>query len=55
LIADGIPSAVIRVGVRQSEAGMDAHAWVEVAGEVVGDSVDHIREYVPLDDLSIVS
>jgi hypothetical protein len=55
LIADGIPGAVIRVGVRQSETGMDAHAWVELAGEVVGDSVAHVREYALLDDLSVVS
>ncbi|MGQ0641626.1 MAG: lasso peptide biosynthesis B2 protein [Gemmatimonadaceae bacterium] len=55
LIADGIAGAVIRVGVRQSEAGMEAHAWVELAGEVIGDSLSHVREYAPLDDLSVVS
>jgi hypothetical protein len=55
LVADGIPGAVIRVGVRQSEAGMDAHAWVELEGEVLGDSVAHVRTYAPLDDLSVVS
>ncbi len=51
----GIPGATIRVGVRQSEAGMDAHAWVELGGEVIGDSAAHVRRYAPLDDLSVVS
>ncbi|MGH7712326.1 MAG: lasso peptide biosynthesis B2 protein [Gemmatimonadaceae bacterium] len=55
LLADGIRGAVIRVGVKQSEAGMDAHAWVELHGEVIGDSVAHVRQYAPLDDLSVVS
>jgi hypothetical protein len=52
---DGIRGATIRVGVRQSEEGMDAHAWVELGGEVLGDSAAHVREYVPLDDLNVVS
>ncbi|MEW5919201.1 MAG: lasso peptide biosynthesis B2 protein [Gemmatimonadota bacterium] len=51
---DGIQGAIIRVGVRQSEEGMDAHAWVELSGEVIGDSATHVRQYAPLDDLSVV-
>jgi Transglutaminase-like superfamily len=55
LAADGIAGAIIRVGVKQSEAGMDAHAWVELGGDVIGDSVAHVRQYALLDDLSVVS
>jgi hypothetical protein len=51
---DGIQGAIIRVGVKQSEDGMDAHAWVELSGEVIGDSAAHVRQYAPLDDLSVV-
>jgi hypothetical protein len=51
---DGIQGAIIRVGVKQSEEGMDAHAWVELSGEVIGDSAAHVRQYAPLDDLSVV-
>ena len=55
LLADGIAGATIRVGVKQSEAGMDAHAWVELGDDVIGDTAAHVRQYAPLDDLSVVS
>ena len=54
LDADGIRGAIIRVGVKQSEEGMVAHAWVELDGDVIGDSVAHVREYSPLNELSVV-
>ncbi len=54
LVADGIRGAVIRVGVKQSEEGMMAHAWVELNGDVIGDSLAHVREYAPLTELSVV-
>lgn len=54
LAADGIRGAIIRVGVKQSEEGMLAHAWVELDGDVIGDSVAHVREYAPLNELSVV-
>jgi hypothetical protein len=54
LEADGIRGAVIRVGVKQSEEGMLAHAWVELDGDVIGDSVANVREYAPLNELSVV-
>lgn len=54
LEAAGIRGAVIRVGVKQSEEGMLAHAWVELDGDVIGDSVANVRGYVPLSELSVV-
>jgi len=54
LLADGIRGAVIRVGVKQSEEGMLAHAWIELDGDVIGDSVANVREYAPLNELSVV-
>ncbi len=55
LIADGIRGAVIRVGVKQSEDGMLAHAWVELDGAVLGDSPENVCQYTPLNDLSVVA
>lgn len=54
LVADGIRGAVIRVGVKQSEEGMLAHAWVELDGDVIGDTIANVREYAPLNELSVV-
>lgn len=54
LEAAGIRGAVIRVGVKQSEEGMLAHAWVELDGDVIGDSVANVRGYAPLSELSVV-
>lgn len=39
--------AELRIGVRQSDAGLEAHAWVEVQGNIVNDSEDVLTEYVP--------
>ena len=40
-------SAELRIGVRQSAQGFEAHAWVEVQGKVVNDAEDIVQEYVP--------
>ncbi|HJU72193.1 MAG TPA: lasso peptide biosynthesis B2 protein [Gemmatimonadaceae bacterium] len=53
LATDGIRGAVIRVGVKQSEEGMLAHAWVELDGDVIGDTPEHVRQYAPLNELSV--
>lgn len=50
---DGINGAEIRVGVKQSPEGMLAHAWVELGGQVIGDSPENVRQYSPLDELSV--
>jgi hypothetical protein len=55
LSADGIQGAIIRVGVKQAEEGMEAHAWVELEGDVIGDSLAHVREFAPLNELSVLS
>jgi len=55
LTADGIQGAIIRVGVKQANEGMEAHAWVELEGDVIGDSLAHVREFAPLNELSVLS
>ena len=51
---DGISGGVIRVGVRRSEGAMQAHAWVEYAGEVLGDHEDHVGTFAELPNLHVV-
>ena len=55
LSADGIQGAIIKVGVKQAETGMEAHAWVELEGDVIGDTLAHVREFAPLNELSVLS
>lgn len=55
LAADGIQGAIIKVGVKQAEEGMEAHAWVELEGDVIGDTLAHVREFAPLNELSVLS
>lgn len=42
---EGIRGAIVRIGVRPTDASLDAHAWVEFAGEIVGDSRAHVRGF----------
>ena len=39
--------AELRIGVRRSDKGFEAHAWVEVQGTVVNDAEDLVHNYVP--------
>jgi len=46
LLRKRIP-AELRIGVRQSEKGFEAHSWVEVQGTIVNDAEDLVQNYVP--------
>ena len=48
----GAGRAVVRVGVRHGGAELEAHAWIEVDGRVLGDSPRHVGDFVPLTDVS---
>ena len=37
--------AIVRIGVRPQDSALTAHAWVEFAGEIIGDSRAHVRGY----------
>lgn len=43
----GLPAAM-RIGVRRVEGALNAHAWVELGGEVVSDPPGSVESYVPL-------
>lgn len=48
LAADDLAGAIIRIGVRPKGTKLEAHAWVEYAGEIIGDSEDHVRQFAAL-------
>jgi hypothetical protein len=53
LNARGISGAVVRVGVRRKDGEFLAHAWVELAGETLGDADEHVESFVPLTNLDV--
>jgi hypothetical protein len=53
LETEGIPGAVVRVGVAKRSGRFVAHAWVEYAGEVIGDDEDTVERYASFDDLHV--
>ena len=42
----------LRIGVRRKEGGMEAHAWVEQDGHVIGDVLELVQRYFPLERLA---
>jgi len=49
----GIGGGMVRVGVRRRNGEFLAHAWVELAGETLGDADDHVGSFVPLTNLDL--
>lgn len=49
----GITGGLVRVGVRRRNGEFLAHAWVELAGETLGDADDHVGSFVPLTNLDV--
>ena len=55
LAARGIDGAIVKVGVRRTNGEFLAHAWVELAGETLGDADEHVGSFVPLTNLDVRS
>ena len=53
LEARGIADSTIRIGVRWADGEFVAHAWVERAGVILGDSVENTASFVPLTDVQL--
>ena len=53
LKAAGIAGAQVRVGVRLTDGRFRAHAWVEYAGEVVGDDPATVARFIPMPDIRV--
>jgi hypothetical protein len=48
-----ISGALVRVGIRRKNGEFSAHAWVELAGETLGDADDHVGSFVPMTNLDV--
>jgi hypothetical protein len=53
LADEGLPGAEVKVGVARRNGKFTAHAWVEYAGEVVGDDEGTVDRYASFDDLTV--
>lgn len=49
----GIQGAQVRVGVQLSHGRFRAHAWVEYAGQVVGDDPAMVAHFVPMPGIQV--
>ena len=52
LAREGVPGPLIRVGVRRTAGSLDAHAWIELDGRVIGDDPRRTRAFTPLGTLA---
>ncbi|MGQ0649174.1 MAG: lasso peptide biosynthesis B2 protein [Gemmatimonadaceae bacterium] len=50
---EGIHGGSVKVGVARRAGKFVAHAWVELAGEVIGDDEDTVERYASFDDLQV--
>jgi hypothetical protein len=53
LDAAGIAGAQVRVGVQLTDGRFRAHAWVEYAGEVVGDDPAAVARFIAMPDIRV--
>ena len=51
---DGLHGGRIRIGVRDRQGKVEAHAWVEFGGEVIGDFGEHVATFTELTDVRLL-
>lgn len=49
-----VPGWHVRIGVRERTGRFEAHAWVELGGEVLADSSQHVASFERLADVRLV-
>ena len=49
-----VPGWHVRIGVRERTGRFEAHAWVELGGEVLADSTEHVASFERLTDVRLV-
>lgn len=42
---ENIRGAIVRIGVQPRDAKLEAHAWVELGGTIIGDTPDHVGNF----------
>lgn len=47
-----VSGGVVRIGVRRKGEKLEAHAWIELDGEVVGERPEHAATFTPLHDFT---
>jgi len=52
---DGLTGGRIRIGVRERDGTVEAHAWVEFGDEVIGDFGEHVATFTELTDVQLIS
>lgn len=50
----GLPAGRIRIGVRRGEREVEAHAWIEWAGGVLGDDPEAVASFRAFDRLDVM-
>jgi hypothetical protein len=54
LVRRGIVTGSVQIGVRTENGAFQAHAWVELNGAVVGDTVQHVGTFTKVSDARLV-
>lgn len=49
---EGVQGAVVRIGARRNGHRIEMHAWIELAGAVVGESPQRTSTFAPLHDFT---
>jgi hypothetical protein len=52
IVRAGVGPAVVRVGVLRGSDDFMAHAWIELAGRIIGDEPSRVARFTPLHDFS---
>jgi hypothetical protein len=52
IVRAGVGPAVVRVGVLRGGDDFMAHAWIELAGRIIGDEPARVARFTPLHDFS---
>jgi hypothetical protein len=50
----GIAASTLNIGVRMQDGSFQAHAWVELSGAVVGDTLQHVQTFAKVTDFRLV-
>ncbi|MEO7967053.1 MAG: lasso peptide biosynthesis B2 protein [Gemmatimonadaceae bacterium] len=45
---ENIRGAIVRIGVQPRRSELEAHAWVELGGTIIGDTPEHVGNFAPL-------
>jgi Transglutaminase-like superfamily len=53
LVTHGVSGAVVRIGVRRDQKGFAAHAWVELDGTPIAESVSLVGGFASLDGVTL--